>query len=754
MNNPTQHRSWILRIRGRAAGAVLALAILFGLVVVATQSAQAQTFTAFDVPGAGTGAGQGTIAEDINVTGDIAGYYVDASNVNHSFVRASDGTITTFDAPGAGTGAGQGTITYANNTAGVVTGYYIDASSVYHGFVRAANGTITGFEAPGAGTGANQGTIPDGINASGDVTGTYADVNYVYHGFVRASDGTITSFDAPGAGSGGTTGVGINTAGDIAGNYADANYVNHGFVRASNGTITTFDAPGAGTAAGQGTIGWDINSSGVITGYYFDANRVRHGFVRASDGAITGFEAPGAGTGAGQGTGACCINVVGDIAGGYRDTNNVRHGYKRAANGTITGFEAPGAGTGAGQGTVVGGFNAAEQIAGAYIDASNVYHGFVLTPALQFIPIAPCRVADTRNATGPFGGPSIAGHSSRDFVIPSSACGIPSQAAAYSLNVTVVPHGALGYLTVWPSGQSQPLVSTLNSLDGRIKANAAVVPAGSGGAISVFVTDTTDVVLDINGYFEASSSSTLAFYPLTPCRIADTRLPNAPLGGPYLVGGQSRSLPILSSSCQIPSSAQAYSLNFTAVPRGSLGFLSAWPAGQPWPGVSTLNAPTGTVTANAAIVPAGSNGAIDVMSAPGSDTDVVIDVNGYFAPAASAPGGLSLYSLTPCRALDTRTTTGSFKGTLPVDIETSSCGVLPSAQAFVLNATVVPAGPSLGFLTLWPNGETQPLVSTLNALDGMITSNMAIVPTSNGSIDAFSTDSTQLLLDINGYFAP
>ena len=341
-------------------------------------------------------------------------------------------------------------------------------------------------------------------------------------------------------------------------------------------------------------------------------------------------------------------------------------------------------------------------------------------------------------------------------MISNSACGIPVVAAAYSLNVTVVPHGGLGYLTMWPSGQSQPLVSTLNSIDGRIKANAAIVPAGTGGAVSVYVTDTADVVLDINGYFvPGPDPSGLAFYPLTPCRIADTRGPDAPLGGPYPVGGQSRTLPILSSTCQIPSSAQAYSLNLTAVPRGGeLGWLSTWPTGQTWPGVSTLNAPTGTVTANAAIVPAGSNGAINVMSVPGNDTDVVIDINGYFAPPASSSGGLSLYTLTPCRALDTRNTTGAFDGIFPVDVEASSCGLSPSAQAFVLNATVLPAESSLGYLTLWPNGETQPIVSTLNAWDGMITSNMAIVPTANGAINAFSTDATQLVLDINGYFAP
>jgi hypothetical protein len=60
----------------------------------------------------------------------------------------------------------------------------------------------------------------------------------------------------------------------------------------------------------------------------------------------------------------------------------------------------------------------------------------------------------------------------------------------------------------------------------------------------------------------------------------------------------------------------------------------------------------------------------------------------------------------------------------------------------------------LNYLTLWPDGENQPVVSTLNAQDGLITSNMAIVPTMNGSIDAFATDLTQLILDISGYFAP
>jgi len=65
----------------------------------------------------------------------------------------------------------------------------------------------------------------------------------------------------------------------------------------------------------------------------------------------------------------------------------------------------------------------------------------------------------------------------------------------------------------------------------------------------------------------------------------------------------------------------------------------------------------------------------------------------------------------------------------------------------------VPNG-GLNYLTLWPDGQMQPLASTLNATDGAITSNMAIVPTTNGSIDAYASGLTQLILDISGSFAP
>ncbi len=113
----------------------------------------------------------------------------------------------------------------------------------------------------------------------------------------------------------------------------------------------------------------------------------------------------------------------------------------------------------------------------------------------------------------------------------------------------------------------------------------------------------------------------------------------------------------------------------------------------------------------------------------------------------------SLYPAPPCRVIDTRKGNGAFSGELTVNVVDSVCAPPSTAQAYVFNATVVPIG-SLGYLTLWPDTETQPLVSTLNAVDGAITSNMAIVPNVNGSTDAFASGPTQLILDIASYFAP
>jgi len=364
----------------------------------------------------------------------------------------------------------------------------------------------------------------------------------------------------------------------------------------------------------------------------------------------------------------------------------------------------------------------------------------------------PCRLVDTRQ------GSPIQGGSSESFVVPQlGGCNIPSNAIAYSLNVTVVPHRPLGYLTIWPTGEAQPLASLMNSQDARVKANAAIVPAGGNGAVSVYVTDTSDVILDTDGYFTAPGAGTLQFYPLTPCRVVDTRTSSQQpqgLGPPSLHDMETRELPILSTTCPgLPANPAAYSFNVTVVPSPAgqpENYVTLWPSDQPQPVVSTLNNYTATVVANAAIVPAASDGSIKVFAY--NRTDLLIDINGYFA--APGQGGYSFYPTAPCRAYDSRNNNGQpFTGEKTVNIAGSPCAPPGNAAGYVFNATVVPS-PTLGYLTLWADSQQQPVVSTLNAYDGFVTSNMAIVPNVNGSIDAYADGMTHLILDISGYFAP
>jgi hypothetical protein len=232
--------------------------------------------------------------------------------------------------------------------------------------------------------------------------------------------------------------------------------------------------------------------------------------------------------------------------------------------------------------------------------------------------VVPCRVADTRTSqskTGAYGPPSLGAYVSRDFSIVASGCGIPSTPLAFSLNMTVSPIGPLGFLSTWPTGQPYPGVSTLNASSGSLVANAAIVPAGTSGSITALASNPTDLIIDVNGYFAPPGAQGLDFFLLAPCRIADTRTSQSftgAFGPPSLATYTERDFPIASSSCDPPASAQAYSLNMTVLPKGSLGFLSTWPAGEAYPGVSTLNSMNGAVLANAAIVPAG-RGRCDVV---------------------------------------------------------------------------------------------------------------------------------------------
>ena len=118
---------------------------------------------------------------------------------------------------------------------------------------------------------------------------------------------------------------------------------------------------------------------------------------------------------------------------------------------------------------------------------------------LSFYPVSPVRIFDSRFLTTDNGHfPSSI--SSR--TIPGSTY-FPD-AFALATNITVVPNGPLSYLSAWNSTGFQPYVSTLNSFDGRIVANAAIIPSTRGDFNVLTLTGTnagSDVVIDVAGYF-------------------------------------------------------------------------------------------------------------------------------------------------------------------------------------------------------------------------------------------------------------
>ncbi len=124
---------------------------------------------------------------------------------------------------------------------------------------------------------------------------------------------------------------------------------------------------------------------------------------------------------------------------------------------------------------------------------------------LAFYTVEPCRLADTREAAGPFGGPAVAPGAERVFVA-TGRCQVPATARAVSLNVTVIGGASGGFLQLFPGDVAAPLVSAVNFRAGQTRANNAVVRLASSGSGALAVRNggpsSVHLVIDVNGFFE------------------------------------------------------------------------------------------------------------------------------------------------------------------------------------------------------------------------------------------------------------
>ena len=138
----------------------------------------------------------------------------------------------------------------------------------------------------------------------------------------------------------------------------------------------------------------------------------------------------------------------------------------------------------------------------AAINTGRIYR--IAPPGANFFTLTPCRILDTRNPDGPFGGPAIPAGGERTFAV-SGRCGIPATARSLSVNVAVTQPSSIGHLTVYPDGTALPLVSTVNFSAGQTRSGNAILTLDPTGALRVHCGmggGTVHFILDVNGYYE------------------------------------------------------------------------------------------------------------------------------------------------------------------------------------------------------------------------------------------------------------
>ena len=176
------------------------------------------------------------------------------------------------------------------------------------------------------------------------------------------------------------------------------------------------------------------------------------------------------------------------------------------------------------------------------------------------------------------------------------------------------------------------------------------------------------------------------------------------------------------------------------------GFVTAWPSGSLRPDVSNVNFARGNTVANSAIVQLGTSGAIDVFtSAP---ADLIIDVTAAFTDVREGGAG-RFVPVQPRRLLDTRRAEG--RGTDPLVVPLPP-DVPPDATALAVTVTAVGAA-APGFLTVHGAGTSVPNSSIVNTDELNPTrANAAFVPVTSGGLSVARSMSTDVLVDLWGWF--
>jgi alpha-tubulin suppressor-like RCC1 family protein len=264
-------------------------------------------------------------------------------------------------------------------------------------------------------------------------------------------------------------------------------------------------------------------------------------------------------------------------------------------------------------------------ISGYVLGGDQVYSGGT-------VPVAQTRLLDTRTVR------AVAPLETVTVPVAGAATGhVPDDAAMVWVNLTAVSPTVAGDLQAYPAGDPIPGTSTLNFAKGQTVANAALVPVGDDGAITVRNESrgSTQILVDVVGYVQGdvnpfgavAAGDTLA---LDPFRVLDTR---TGVGAPRGAVAPGATVGVTVAADQVaelaPPGVAAVIANVTVTSPTQFGNLTAFASGRTRPSASTLNFVAGQTVANGAVIPVGADGRINIWNSSRGSAQVIVDITGW-----------------------------------------------------------------------------------------------------------------------------
>ena len=289
--------------------------------------------------------------------------------------------------------------------------------------------------------------------------------------------------------------------------------------------------------------------------------------------------------------------------------------------------------------------------------------------------------------------------------------GVPATGvAAVVVNVTVTGPSASGFITVYPSGTSQPTASNLNFTAGQTIPNLVTVKLGTDGKIDLRNNSAGSVhlIADVAGYYLAGTPTVPgAFVSLDPARLLDTRVGNGAPKAAVAANG-TVDLQVTGRGGVPEGDVSAVVVNVTVTSPVSSGFITVYPSDSSQPTASNLNFTAGQTIPNLVTVKLGDDGKIKLTNNSPGTVQLIADVAGYYlAGTPTVPG--AFVSVDPTRLLDTRVGNGAAKEPVAasdyIGVQVTARGGVPAMDvaAVVVNVTAT-APAAAGFITVFPIG--------------------------------------------------